>query len=74
MLRFFISSAQNELATGRAALRAHLEPLATAAWLERTIPDKPTKPSQLYHLTQKGRAWLAKTQQPRQQDKVASSE
>lgn len=39
--------------------QAYLEPLVAAAWLERTIPDKPTSPNQKYRLTEKGRAWLA---------------
>lgn len=38
--------------------KAYLEPLVTAGWLERTIPDKPTSPNQKYRLTEKGRAWL----------------
>jgi predicted HTH transcriptional regulator len=38
---------------------AYLEPLLTAGWLERTIPDKPTSPNQRYRLTATGRAWLA---------------
>ena len=41
--------------------KAYLEPLVTAGWLERTIPDKPTSPNQRYRLTAKGRAWLEKT-------------
>jgi predicted transcriptional regulator len=40
--------------------RAYLEPLVSAGWLERTIPDKPTSPNQRYRLTKKGRAWLGK--------------
>jgi len=39
--------------------KAYLEPLVTAGWLERTIPDKPTSPNQKYRLTEKGRTWLA---------------
>ncbi len=39
--------------------KAYLEPLITAGWLERTIPDKPTSPNQKYRLTEKGRGWLA---------------
>ena len=39
--------------------KAYLEPLITAGWLERTIPDKPTSPNQKYRITDKGRAWLA---------------
>ena len=38
--------------------KTYLEPLLTAAWLERTIPEKPTSPNQRYRLTAKGRAWL----------------
>jgi hypothetical protein len=38
--------------------KAYLEPLLTAAWLERTIPEKPTSPNQRYRLTAKGRTWL----------------
>lgn len=38
--------------------KTYLEPLLTASWLERTIPDKPTSPNQRYRLTEKGRAWL----------------
>ncbi len=39
---------------------AYLEPLVTAGWLERTIPNKPTSRLQKYRLTEKGRAWLRK--------------
>jgi len=39
--------------------QAYLEPLVTGAWLERTIPDKPTSRLQKYRLTPKGREWLA---------------
>jgi ATP-dependent DNA helicase RecG len=38
----------------------YLEPLLTAQWLERTIPDKPTSRLQRYRLTAHGRAWLEK--------------
>jgi hypothetical protein len=38
--------------------KTYLEPLVTAGWLERTIPDKPTSRLQKYRLTSKGRAWL----------------
>jgi len=40
--------------------KTYLDPLITAGWLERTIPDKPTSRLQKYRLTDKGRAWLAK--------------
>ncbi|MCL1909275.1 MAG: hypothetical protein FWG12_07945, partial [Holophagaceae bacterium] len=40
--------------------KAYLDPLVSADWLERTIPDKPTSPNQRYRLTKKGRAWLEK--------------
>ncbi len=39
--------------------QTYLEPLVTAGWLERTVPDKPTSRLQKYRLTEKGRAWLA---------------
>ena len=38
--------------------KAYVEPLVTAGWLERTIPDKPTSRLQKYRLTTKGRDWL----------------
>jgi predicted HTH transcriptional regulator len=38
--------------------KTYVEPLVTAGWLERTIPDKPTSSRQKYRLTDKGRAWL----------------
>ena len=41
--------------------KTYLEPLLTAGWLERTIPDKPTSPQQRYRLTEKGRTWLAQS-------------
>jgi predicted HTH transcriptional regulator len=40
--------------------KAYLDPLVTAGWLSRTIPDKPTSRLQKYRLTEKGRAWLSK--------------
>ena len=40
--------------------KAYLDPLVTAGWLSRTIPDKPTSRLQKYRLTEKGRAWLRK--------------
>ena len=40
--------------------KAYIEPLVTAGWLERTIPDKPTSRLQKYRLTAKGRDWLAR--------------
>ena len=39
--------------------KAYVEPLMTAGWLERTIPDKPNSRLQKYRLTDKGRDWLA---------------
>lgn len=39
--------------------KTYVEPLVTAGWLERTIPDKPTSRLQKYRLTAKGRDWLA---------------
>lgn len=39
--------------------KSYLWPLVGAGWLERTLPDKPTSPSQKYRLTGKGRTWLA---------------
>jgi hypothetical protein len=39
--------------------KAYIDPLVTAGWLERTIPDKPTSRLQKYSLAAKGRAWLA---------------
>jgi predicted HTH transcriptional regulator len=39
--------------------RSYLEPLLRAAWLERTIPDKPTSRLQRYRLGAAGSAWLA---------------
>jgi predicted HTH transcriptional regulator len=41
--------------------KTYLEPLLTAGWLERTLPDKPTSPHQRYRLTEKGRSWLSET-------------
>jgi len=38
--------------------KTYVEPLVTAGWLERTIPDKPTSRLQKYRLTAKGRDWL----------------
>jgi ATP-dependent DNA helicase RecG len=38
--------------------KTYLEPMLTAAWLERTIPDKPTSPKQKYRITARGRTWL----------------
>jgi ATP-dependent DNA helicase RecG len=43
--------------------KAYLEPLVTANWLARTIPNKPTSRLQKYRLTDKGRTWLKKAQQ-----------
>lgn len=40
----------------------YLEPMLTAGWLERTIPDKPRSPNQQYRLTSTGRALLEKAQ------------
>ena len=40
--------------------QTYLEPLLTARWLERTIPDKPTSPHQRYFRTATGAAWLAR--------------
>ncbi|MBI5770020.1 MAG: hypothetical protein HZA93_19750 [Verrucomicrobia bacterium] len=40
--------------------QTYLEPLLTARWLERTIPDKPTSPHQRYLRTATGAAWLAR--------------
>ena len=41
-------------------LKAYLEPLLSAKWLEMTIPDKPRSPKQLYRTTDLGRKVLAK--------------
>jgi len=43
--------------------KTYLEPLVTSGWLERTIPGKPNSRLQKYRLTEKGRAWLGKTNQ-----------
>jgi len=40
-------------------LKAYLEPLLSAKWLEMTIPDKPRSPKQLYRTTDLGRKVLA---------------
>lgn len=40
--------------------QTYLEPLLTARWMERTIPDKPTSPHQRYLRTATGAAWLAR--------------
>jgi len=40
--------------------QTYLEPLLTARWLERTIPDTPTIPHQRYLRTATGAAWLAR--------------
>jgi predicted HTH transcriptional regulator len=39
--------------------KTYVEPLVSAGWLERTIPDKPTSSRQKYRITDKGRVWLA---------------
>ncbi len=36
-----------------------LMPVLEAGLLERTIPDKPTSPNQMYRLNTKGREWLS---------------
>lgn len=38
--------------------KTYLEPLLSAGWLERTIPDKPRSSKQKYRLTEKGRTIL----------------
>lgn len=40
--------------------QTYLDPLLTAKWLERTIPDKPTSPLQRYRRTATGTAWLSR--------------
>lgn len=40
-------------------LKAYLEPLLSAKWLEMTIPDRPRSPKQLYRTTDLGRKVLA---------------
>ena len=39
--------------------KSYVDPLVTANWLQRTIPEKPTSRLQKYGLTDRGRAWLA---------------
>ena len=39
--------------------KTYIEPLVTAKWLDRTIPDKPTSRLQKYRLGAKGSDWLA---------------
>jgi len=36
----------------------YLKPLLDAAFLARTVPDKPRSSKQRYRLTEKGREWL----------------
>ena len=36
-------------------LKAYVEPLLAAGWLERTIPDKPRSSKQEYRLTEEGK-------------------
>jgi len=43
--------------------KAYVDPLVTAEWLQRTIPDKPTSRLQKYRVTDKGLAWLAEYRQ-----------
>lgn len=38
--------------------KAYIEPFLTVAWIERTIPEKPTSRLQKYRLTEKGRSLL----------------
>ncbi len=45
---------------------AYLEPLLTAGWLERTLPDKPTSPNQRYRIGEAGRAWLERQESNKQ--------
>ncbi len=40
--------------------QTYLEPLLTARWMERTIPDKPTSRHQRYLRTTTGAAWLSR--------------
>lgn len=44
-------------------LKSYLEPLLTAGWLVRTIPDKPRSPLEKYRTTEAGRIALATVRQ-----------
>ena len=44
-------------------VRAYLDPLLTAGWLEMTTPDRPRSPKQRYRTTESGMAALRQWQE-----------